>query len=94
MFGLRNMYKPHPAHNSTIVKSLFLVHFVTSLELLSQPTIFIFNLLVLFVLTYSIQISLSYSSDPKTNSETTNPEYLQFFYQSDRFLATKSKLFL
>ena len=56
MFGLRNMYKPHltvATHNSRIVKSLFLVHFVTSLELLSQPTIFILICLFYLFLFYS-----------------------------------------
>ena len=57
MFGLRNMYKPHPAvstHNSRIVKSLFLVHLALSFSLnLILITIFILICLFPLFLFYS-----------------------------------------
>ena len=52
MFGLRNMYKPHPAvstHNSRIVKSLFLVHLALSFSL---------NLILIYYIYINLFVSL------------------------------------
>ena len=94
MFGLRNMYKPHPAvstHNSRIVKSLFLVHFVTSLELLSQPYTYYYIYIDLFV--SLILILFKYLDiDHRVQKPIMKLQILSlddFFNQSDRFLTKK-----